>query len=463
MDSATNQFFDLAAAKASRNIPEQECSLSRAAYAAAATAQKRPRPLNRAKGATASGCFGSVQEPDEGYSNNLETQHCYVDTILEAENDPISSQAPSDVNADRTAPVRTATPSFLCEAMTPRTADNHLARALGLQTAEIDKPQNFEVNGTFGRIPTGAQINNSHLAQVHAQDTSKGETVCRSSALSNELNQNGCQNAPPPKLDLANDMRVQRQDDNNVAEAQNCETRSNYDDKKMISTKYDIPRNEPIEFERGQCLERQAADNPSQISGDKSQKKSATVSEQYDKKRLRCDSDSSDVFNVADSREVHVKNNLDTFIDGLRLRKRKPNLSIDLVTPKIGGATVAENELTRHTPNPDEKSCGQHQGWNPWTNRPCHSPNHVENWQFSTNERNGLIDQGDDFSGGDDVLTPRAFMGTNVDILSSPTNSDFPTFASENLGCHFTGLDESTNGDLINKQCTSRDDVKRGS
>lgn len=178
------QFFELAAAKGSSNIPKNEPALSHAAVEAAAAAERRPRPINKAKGCSQVEPYPSGFPPmqqQENVSGGTNRNSPGYDRLSRRHSTMTPQQAGDDarfvpmtnflVGADGRAG---GAPGSL-PLMTPRTATNHLSAMFGLQptlsgsfsqgAAPFDRPQ-VETLGASGQTVAGPQTQPAHLQQL---------------------------------------------------------------------------------------------------------------------------------------------------------------------------------------------------------------------------------------------------------------------------------------------------------
>lgn len=159
-----SSFFELAAAKGTSDIPKNEPGLSKAAMDAASAAERRPRPINSAKGCSQVEPYPSLNVPiqcQENISNMLNQSAGAPDsfkrfevrqapTILNQPGDTgrfTRSDAPDPVNTDyqwQSQPTSNR-PDFervpsIFQPLTPRAATNHLSTLFGLQSGQSNVP-----------------------------------------------------------------------------------------------------------------------------------------------------------------------------------------------------------------------------------------------------------------------------------------------------------------------------------
>jgi hypothetical protein len=154
------KFFELAAAKGTSNIPKNEPDLSRAALAAAAAAQSRPRPVNKIKGDPAmnhnspsaallhglTDCNTAFIHPvPASFQNTIQlspmedaTNPVVFESEFSRTFEPVDGQAYANVPHQSFGTWNAPQMQGTCASMlTPRDAENHMSAIFGLNSTQI--------------------------------------------------------------------------------------------------------------------------------------------------------------------------------------------------------------------------------------------------------------------------------------------------------------------------------------
>lgn len=210
-------FFEIAAAKGTSDIPKNEPGLSKAAMDAASAAERRPRPINSAKGCSQVEPYPSLNFPlqrQENIPNMLNQSACAPETLKRFElrqapailNQPgdtgrfTRSDIPALVNTDyqwQTQPT-SARPDFervpsIFPTRTPRAATNHLSTLFGMQSGQSNvphaNPEGFIVEaGPFSDTNGNMPSHNENMSPPDAPGRSekKEDDECANVSQANE-------------------------------------------------------------------------------------------------------------------------------------------------------------------------------------------------------------------------------------------------------------------------------------